>query len=89
MENVEQNLTNDDQKPICDAYVNGIPAGEQNEGMTMAIGVDIINGLSKANNISVPLFVDRYESVEKLPNIDAQLITLEVIKGQELIITNL
>ena len=28
----EQNLTNDDQKPICDAYVNGIPAGEQNEG---------------------------------------------------------
>lgn len=85
----EQNLTNDDQKPICDAYVNGIPAGEQNEGMTMAIGVDIINGLSKANNISVPLFVDRYESVEKLPNVDAQLITLEVVKGQELIITNL
>lgn len=80
----EANLTNDNEKPICDAYVNGVPYGETNDAMTMIIGIDVIHGLSKANNISVPLFIDRYESLEALPNIDTQTITLEVVKGSKL-----
>ncbi|MFV0501751.1 MAG: AAA family ATPase [Bacteroidales bacterium] len=80
----EANLTNDNEKPICEAYVNGVPYGETNDAMTMIIGIDVINGLSKANNISVPLFIDRYESLEALPNIDTQTITLEVVKGSKL-----
>lgn len=78
------NLTNDNEKPICEAYVNGVPYGETNDAMTMIIGIDVIHGLSKANNISVPLFIDRYESLEALPNIDTQTITLEVVKGSKL-----
>ena len=80
----ESNLTNDGEKAICEAYVNGIPYDETNEGMTMAIGVDVIQGLSSAYDISVPLFVDRFESVEILPKVNSQLITLEVVKGAEL-----
>lgn len=80
----EANLTNDNEKPICEAYVNGVPYEETNDAMTMIIGIDVIHGLSKANNISVPLFIDRYESLEALPNIDAQTITLEVVKGSKL-----
>lgn len=80
----EQNKTNDGEKPICEALVNGVPYSETNEGMTMTIGTDIINGLSKAYNVSLPLFIDRFESLEILPKINSQLITLEVAKGEKL-----
>ncbi|MDD2191858.1 MAG: hypothetical protein PHO12_04895 [Bacteroidales bacterium] len=80
----EQNKTNDGEKPICEALVNGVPYSETNEGMTMAIGTDVINGLSKAFDLSLPLFIDRFESLEILPKINSQLITLEVAKGEKL-----
>lgn len=80
----EANKTNDGEKPICEALVNGVPYSETNEGMTMAIGTDVINGLSKAFDISLPLFIDRFESLEILPKINSQLITLEVAKGEKL-----
>lgn len=80
----EANKTNDGEKPICEALVNGVPYSETNEGMTMTIGTDVINGLSKAFNVSLPLFIDRFESLEILPKINSQLITLEVAKGEKL-----
>jgi len=80
----EQNKTNDGEKSICEALVNGVPYSETNEGMTMTIGTDVINGLSKAFDFSLPLFIDRFESLEILPKINSQLITLEVAKGEKL-----
>lgn len=80
----EQNKTNDGERTICEALVNGVPYSETNEGMTMAIGADVINGLSKAYNVSLPLFIDRFESLEILPRVNSQLITLEVAKGEPL-----
>lgn len=80
----EQNKTNDGEKSICEALVNGVPYSETNEGMTMTIGTDVVNGLSKAYNVSLPLFIDRFESLEILPKINSQLITMEVSKGEKL-----
>ena len=37
----EQNKTNDGEKSICEALVNGVPYSETNEGMTMTIGTDV------------------------------------------------
>ncbi len=82
----EANKTNDGEKPICEALVNGVPYSETNEGMTMTIGTDIINGLSDAFQVSLPLFIDRFESLEILPKINSQLITMEVAKGEKLTI---
>ena len=46
----------------------------------------LINGLSKAFDFSLPLFIDRFESLEMLPKINSQLITMEVTKGEKLTI---
>ena len=43
----------------------------------------LINGLSKAFDFSLPLFIDRFESLEMLPKINSQLITMEVTKGEK------
>lgn len=76
----EANKTNDGEKPICEAYVKGVPYSETNDGMTMSIGLDIIQGLSNYYNVSLPLFVDRFESLESI-KAENQIIALEVVKN--------
>lgn len=76
----EQNKTNDGEKPICEAYTEGVPYSETNDAMTMSIGLDVIQGLSNYYNVSLPLFVDRFESLETIKS-ENQIITLEVVKN--------
>lgn len=78
----EQNITNDDEKEICKAIDrNGVDYNSTNDGTVINMGIDIINGISKAKDIYVPLFVDRKESVENaLPSIQ-QAIYLQCIYG--------
>lgn len=78
----EQNITNDDEKEICKAIdLNGVDYNSTNDGTVINMGIDIINGISKAKDIYVPLFVDRKESVENvLPSIQ-QAIYLQCIYG--------
>ena len=85
----EPNLTNDGEKEICQAIIDGKPYEQQNTATMMNAGIDIINGLSVASGVSVPLFVDNKESVSDLINTNAQLVTLEVVKGAQLTINNL
>jgi len=80
----EQNITNDGEKEICQAIIDGKPYEQQNTATVVNAGIDIIKGLSVASDISVPLFIDNKESVSELITIDAQLITLEVVKGAKL-----
>lgn len=82
----EPNLTNDGEKEICQAVINGVPYETQNTATRINAGIDIINGLSKALECHVPLFVDNTESVTQLRGIDTQVITLTVIPGQKLTI---
>lgn len=78
----EQNITNDDEKEICKAIDrNGVDYNSTNDGTVINMSIDIINGISKAKDIYVPLFVDRKESVENvLPSIQ-QAIYLQCIYG--------
>jgi len=78
------NISNDGEKELCDAIVDSKPYGEQNLAMQMNGGVDIINGISEALGVRLPLFIDQKESVTSLIETNTQLITLEVSPGSEL-----
>jgi hypothetical protein len=82
----EPNLTNDGEKEICQAVIDGIPYEQTNTAMKINAGVDIVNGISKALGINCPLFVDNAESVTNIRSTQSQLITLTVVEGQELTI---
>lgn len=82
----EQNLTNDGEKELCEAIIDGKPYGTQNLAMQMNAGIDIINGISSALGVRLPLFIDQKESVTDLIETETQLITLEVTAGSKLTI---
>lgn len=63
----------------CDVTYNGIRYGSNlNSGAKICVGIDIIDTLSKAFGVSVPLFVDNAESVTQIYPIDTQVIRLIV-----------
>lgn len=79
----EQNITNDDEKEVCTAIdCNGVDYNNTNDGTVINMGIDIINGISKAKNVYVPLFVDRKESVEKALTSTQQSIYLQCKYGE-------
>lgn len=67
----------------CDVVFNGIPYINLNSGAKINVGVDIINTLSTAYGVSVPLFVDNAESVTKLENSTTQTIRLVVSENDK------
>lgn len=86
----EQNITNDDEKEICTAIdKHGVDYNNTNDGTVINMGIDIINGISEAKNIFVPLFVDRKESVENALSSKQQTIYLQCIYGRPLEITSI
>jgi len=62
----------------CDVVYDGVPYIGLNSGAKINVGIDIINTLSRAFGVSVPLFVDNAESVTRLENADCQIIRLVV-----------
>lgn len=82
----EPNLTNDGEKEICQAVIDGVPYEQTNTATRINAGIDIVNGISKAIGTNVPLFIDNAESVSDISDTPSQLITLTVMEGQELTI---
>ena len=62
----------------CDVVYDGIPYINLNSAAKTNVGIDIINTLSTAYGVSVPLFVDNAESVTRLENSNNQIIRLVV-----------
>lgn len=62
----------------CDVTYDGIPYTGLNNGMKINVGIDIINTLSWAYGVTVPLFIDNAESVTKLQDCRCQVIRLVV-----------
>ncbi len=62
----------------CDVVFKDVPYLCVNSGAKINLGIDIINTLSKAYGVSVPLFVDNAESVTDLEKTDSQIIRLVV-----------
>ena len=67
----------------CDVVHDGVPYISVNNGMKINLGIDIINTLSRAYGVKVPLFVDNAESVTNLEKCDSQVIRLVVSENDE------
>lgn len=80
----EPNLTNDGEKEICQAIINGIPYEQQNSATRVNAGIDICNGFAQAYGVSVPLIIDNAESVTETLPTNGQSIKLTVVAGSEL-----
>lgn len=70
----------------CTPTINGVPFNSVNTAMQINGGLDVINALSKFWDMSVPIFIDNRESVNKLIPTTAQLINLIVTENKELVI---
>lgn len=62
----------------CDVTYDGVPYLGVNNGAKINLGIDIINTLSEAYGVRVPLFVDNAESVTSIEPYDGQIIRLAV-----------
>ena len=67
----------------CDVVHDGVPYISVNNGMKINLGIDIINTLSTAYGVRVPLFVDNAESVTELECCNSQIIRLVVSKNDK------
>lgn len=67
----------------CDVVCENVDYINLNSGARINIGIDIINTLSVAYGMSVPLFVDNAESVTKLETSTTQIIRLVVSKNDK------
>ena len=67
----------------CDVVHEGVPYISVNNGMKINLGIDIINTLSTAYGVRVPLFVDNAESVTKLETCNSQIIRLVVSENDK------
>lgn len=62
----------------CDVVYDGVPYASLNNAARINVGIDIINTLSRAYGVRVPLFVDNAESVTRLEGSNSQIIRLVV-----------
>lgn len=85
----EPNVTNDGEKEICQAIINGVPYEQQNRATQVNAGIDIVDAFATAYGVSAPLFIDNAESVTNIFQSNGQTITLTVVAGSELSITNI
>lgn len=67
----------------CDVVYEGVPYINLNSGAKINVGIDIINTLSTAYGVNVPLFVDNAESVTRLEGSSSQIIRLVVSENDK------
>lgn len=67
----------------CDVVYDGVPYISVNNGMKINLGIDIINTLSHAYGVRVPLFVDNAESVTQLEKCSSQIVRLVVSEADK------
>lgn len=80
----EPNLTNDGEREICTALIDGIPYEQQNRATQINAGIDIVNAFAQAYQVSTPLFVDNAEAVNHPLDSIGQSIRLTVSTDKEL-----
>lgn len=69
---------NSGTKVTCIPLVNGIPFKSANNADQINAGLDFINAMCKHKDVFVPIFLDNAEAVNKVLDIDTQLIKLVV-----------
>lgn len=71
-------LTNGAIEDCCEVTVDGVPYSDLNTAGTVNAGLDIINVLVDKYQVSAPIFIDNRESVNRIIDIDSQIINLIV-----------
>lgn len=72
-------------EPCCETIYDGIEFNKDlNSSAKINVGLDIIDTISKHYGFKAPIFIDNAESVNKLINIETQLITLHVSLDEKL-----
>ena len=84
----EPNVTNDGEKEICQAIIDGVPYEQQNRATQVNAAIDIVNGFARAYEVSLPLFIDNAESVTDILPTNGQEITLTVVPNGKLTINS-
>lgn len=79
-----KNLKNGGLEDCCEALVNGVPFSSANTAGRINAGLSIINTLNEHYNVSAVIFIDNSESVNKLVDVNSQIINLEVSQDKEL-----
>lgn len=77
--------TNGGIEDRCDVVFEGVPYINVNNSMKINLGIDIINTLSRAYGVTVPLFIDNAESVTNLEKSDCQVIRLVVSENDKIL----
>ncbi len=62
----------------CECLINGVPYSDANTASKINAGLDIIDVLSLANDVEVPVFIDNRESVSEINMVGGQIINLFV-----------
>ncbi len=70
----------------CVPLINGIPYPVANTAGQVNAGLDIINALTRFNNVCAPIFIDGRERVNEIIDTESQIINLSVSKDKELVI---
>ena len=74
-------------EPCCETIYDGIEFNKDlNSSSKINVGLDIIDTISKHYGFKAPIFIDNAESVNKLINIETQLITLHVSLDNKLMV---
>ncbi len=80
----EPNVTNDGEKEICQAIIDGVPYEQQNRATQINAGIDIVNAFSMAYQVTTPIFIDNAEAVNRPLDGLGQAIRLQVSKDKTL-----
>lgn len=71
-------------EPTCITLVNGVPYPDANNAAKINSGIEIINVLADYFDVHAPIFVDNFESLNKLANTSSQVVKLIVTLDKEL-----
>lgn len=82
----QEDKEKDNPIETCEPLVRGVPFGVANTAARTQAGMELIRVLSKHYNICAPIFVDNRESINRIPESDAQIISLKVTEEKELTI---
>ena len=72
---------NEGIRECCEILVDGVPWASVNNAGQIKAGLDIVRTLQHAHGISVPVWVDRAESITSVPTMLCQVFTLRVVEG--------
>lgn len=81
-------LINGNCEPTCELTLHGTPYKDLSNSERINAGLDIINVISRFNDVYAPVIIDNAESVTDVLQTQAQQILLIVSRDEQLTVVN-